>query len=234
MLTGLTLTAVIYVLVGIVAVAVVPVGELADNETPLVTVVQTAAPGFPIASLLPFISMFAVANSALINMMMASRLLYGMSKQGVLPGFLSRVSPARRTPSAAIVFTTLLSLLLIGWVSLTPDSPIVAVLGGTTSLLLLAVFAVVNAAVLVLRKDRVGHGHFRAGVVIPLIGVVACVWLVLPFSSGREAEQYQIAGGLLAIGVVMWAITWFTTGRGTGRKAPTGLVTEPTQTVRKE
>ncbi len=154
MLTGLGITAVIYVLVSICAVAVVPIGELAGNETPLVTVVQTAAPGFPIAALLPFISMFAVANTALINMMMASRLLYGMSKQGVLPGFLSRVSPARR-PSTAIVFTTLISLALIGWVSLNPDSPIVVVLGGTTSLLLLSVFAVVNLSVLVLRRDKV-------------------------------------------------------------------------------
>src|SRR3954464_3822094 len=50
LLTGLTLTAVVYVLVGIIAVAVVPVGELADNETPLVTVVTTAAPGFPIGA----------------------------------------------------------------------------------------------------------------------------------------------------------------------------------------
>jgi amino acid transporter len=213
MLSGLSITAVIYVLVGIVAVAVVPVGQLADNETPLVTVVNTAAPGFPIGALLPFISMFAVANSALINMMMASRLLYGMSKQGVLPGFLAKVSPTRRTPSAAIVFTTALSLALIGWVSLSPESPIVAVLGGTTSLLLLAVFAVVNVVVLVLRRDRVGHKHFRAGVVVPLIGVVACVWLVLPVSSGRAVEQYQIAGGLLAIGIVLWAVTWFTRRR---------------------
>lgn len=231
MLTGLGITAVIYVLVSICAVAIVPIGELAGNETPLVTTVQTAAPDFPIADLLPFISMFAVANTALINMMMASRLLYGMSKQGVLPGFLSRVSPTRRTPSTAIVFTTAISLLLIGWVSLDPDSPIVVVLGGTTSLLLLSVFAVVNAAVLVLRRDRVDHKHFRAGVVIPVIGVVTCVWLVVPFSSGRDPQQYQIAGALLALGVLLWVVTWFTHGRKQAEKAPTGLVTEPTAVV---
>ncbi|ARC56684.1 putative amino acid permease YhdG [Frondihabitans sp. 762G35] len=210
MLTGLGITAVIYVLVSICAVAIVPVGELAGNETPLVTVVETAAPGFPIGSLLPFISLFAVANSALINMMMASRLLYGMSKQGVLPGFLSKVHSARRTPWAAILFTTGLALLLIGYVSLSPESPIVAVLGGTTSLLLLAVFAVVNVVVLVLRRDLVGHKHFRAGTVLPVIGVIACVWLVLPVSSGRGIEQYQIAGALLAIGVVLWLATFVT------------------------
>ncbi|BDZ50272.1 amino acid permease [Frondihabitans sucicola] len=208
MLTGLGITAVIYVLVSLCAVAVVPIGQLADNETPLVTVVETAAPGFPIGALLPFISMFAVANSALINMMMASRLLYGMSKQGVLPGFLSKVHSRNRTPWTAILFTTGLSLLLIGYVSLSPESPIVAVLGGTTSLLLLAVFAVVNLVVLVLRRDRVPHGHFRAGRILPIVGILACLWLVLPWSSGRGAEQYGIAGALLAIGVVLWGVTF--------------------------
>jgi APA family basic amino acid/polyamine antiporter len=213
MLTGLGITAVIYVLVSICAVAIVPIGELADNETPLVTVVNTAAPDFPIGGLLPFISMFAVANSALINMMMASRLLYGMSKQGVLPGFLGRVHPKRQTPWASIVFTTALSLVLIGYVSLSPESPIVAVLGGTTSLLLLSVFTLVNVVVLVLRRDTVTHRHFRAGTVLPIIGVVACLWLVLPVSSGRGAEQYTIAGGLLALGVVLWLVT-FVSRRG--------------------
>ncbi|WP_207457130.1 APC family permease [Herbiconiux sp. SYSU D00978] len=213
MLTGLGIAAVIYVLVSIVAVAVVPIGELANNSTPLVTVVQTAAPDFPIADLLPFISMFAVANTALINMMMASRLLYGMSRQGVLPAFLGRVHERRRTPWSAIVFTTLLAFGLIVYVTLAPESPVVVVLGGTTSLLLLAVFAVVNATVLVLRRDRVEHRHFRAGRVLPVIGIVACLWLVLPFSSGRAVEQYQIAVGLLVIGVVLWAITWFSHGR---------------------
>jgi len=213
MLTGLGIAAVIYVLVAICAVAVVPIGELADNETPLVTVVNTAAPDFPIGQLLPFISMFAVANSALINMMMASRLLYGMSRQGVLPGFLSKVHAKRQTPWASILFTTALSLALIGYVSLSPESPIVAVLGGTTSLLLLAVFAVVNVTVLVLRRDRVTQKHFRAGTVLPVIGVAACLWLVLPVSSGRGAEQYEIAGGLLVIGIVLWAAT-FVSRRG--------------------
>jgi amino acid transporter len=142
MLSGLGIAAVIYVLVSITVVALVPIGKLAGSEAPLVTAVQTAAPDFPIAGLLPFISMFAVANTALINMMMASRLLYGMSKQGVLPPFLSRVAPKRRTPWAAILFTSALAVGLIAYVSLDPQGSIVALLGGTTSLLLLAVFAV--------------------------------------------------------------------------------------------
>jgi len=208
MLTGLGITAVIYVLVSICAVAIVPIGELAGNETPLVTVVQTAAPGFPISDLIPFISMFAVANSALINMMMASRLLYGMSRHGVVPSVLGRVHPKRQTPWVSILVTTVIALGLISYVSLDTEGSVVALLGGTTSLLLLAVFTVVNAVVLVLRRDRVEHKHFSAGPVLPVVGALACAYLVLPWSSGRPVEQYQIAGVLLAIGVLLWAITW--------------------------
>ena len=218
MLTGLGITAVVYVLVSICAVAIVPVGELASNDTPLVTVVQTAAPGFPISDLIPFISMFAVANSALINMMMASRLLYGMSRQQVLPPFLSKVHPVRQTPWAAILFTTAIALGLIAYVSLDPEGSVVALLGGTTSLLLLTVFTVVNITVLVLRKDKVDHKHFNAGRILPVIGAVACAYLVLPFTSGRAIEQYEIAGVLLGIGVLLWVVTFFANRAIRGKK----------------
>jgi hypothetical protein len=53
-------------------------------------VVAAGAPNLPIGDIFPLIAMFAVANSALINMMMASRLLYGMAKQRVLPPVLGR------------------------------------------------------------------------------------------------------------------------------------------------
>ncbi|KQO11339.1 amino acid permease [Agreia sp. Leaf244] len=216
LLSGLTITAVVYVVVAIIAVAVVPVGELAGNDTPLVTVVQTAAPDFPISALIPFISLFAVGNSALINMMMASRLLYGMSKRGVLPSFLSKVHTKRQTPFAAILFTTAIALALTAYVSIDPENPLVILLGGTTSLLLLAVFALVNVSVLVLRRDKVDHEHFRTPTALPVLGVIVCVYLVLPWSSGRPAEQYEIAGVLLGIGVVLWGV-----GRLVGRRVAT-------------
>ena len=205
MLTGLGITAVIYVLVSICAVALIPVGELAASKTPLVLVVQRAAPGLPMDTIMPIISMFAVANSALINMMMASRLLYGMSRQGVLPKFLASVHERTRTPWAAILFTTVLGLGLIILVS-NSDSEAIRALGGTTALLLLGVFAFVNVAVLVLRRDKVQHEHFRIQTFFPWLGAIACIFLVTPI-TGRDVIQYQVAGWLLLLGVVMWGIT---------------------------
>ena len=205
MLTGLGITGLIYVLVSIAAVALVPVGDLAGSDTPLVLVVEAGAPNLPISDILPFISMFAVANSALINMLMASRLIYGMAKQRVLPPVLGKVHPGRRTPWVAIIFTTLLAFALITYVSYANEDAI-AVLGGTTALLLLAVFAVVNVAVLVLRKDPAPEGAFRAPSALPVIGAIACLYLVTPL-SGRPTAQYLVAGALVLLGIVLWVIT---------------------------
>ncbi|MBB3949053.1 APC family permease [Aureimonas jatrophae] len=199
LLGGLLITGAIYILVSVSAITLVPAAELGEGDTPLLKVVQAGAPGFPIG-VFGVITMFAVANSALINMLMASRLVYGMSRERVLPHVLGRVHPGRRTPVVAILFTTLLAVGLITFVGEVPA------LGGTTALLLLAVFTVVNVAVLVLRRDPVGHKHFRTPTVLPVLGAASCAFLVGPW-TGRDPVQYLIAAILLGIGVLLWLAT---------------------------
>ncbi|CDZ33845.1 APC family permease [Neorhizobium galegae] len=199
LLTGLAITGLIYVLVAISAITLVPANELGQGETPLLKVVQAGAPGFPIG-IFAVITMFAVANSALINMMMASRLIYGMSREGVLPQVLGKVHSGRRTPYIAIGFTSLLAVALILFAGGVPA------LGGTTALLLLCVFAIVNIAVLVLRKDTVDHKHFRTPTILPVLGAISCTFLAGPW-TGRDPVQYLIAACLLGLGVVLWLAT---------------------------
>ena len=199
LLAGLAITGMIYVLVAISAITLVPANELGQGETPLLKVVQAGAPGFPIG-IFAVITMFAVANSALINMMMASRLIYGMSREGVLPDVLGKVHSGRRTPYIAIGFTSLLAVALILFAGGVPA------LGGTTALLLLCVFAIVNIAVLVLRKDKVEHKHFRTPTILPVLGAISCTFLAGPW-TGRDPVQYLIAACLLGLGVVLWFAT---------------------------
>ena len=199
MLTGLVITGAIYVLVAIASVTLVSPEDLGEGETPLLKVVAAGAPAFPVW-IFAFITMFAVANSALINMLMASRLLYGMAHEQVLPPALGRVLRERRTPWVAILFTTVIAFGLIAFADL-------ATLSGTTSLLLLAVFTVTNVAVLVLRGDAAEHPHFRAPTLIPVLGAVCCAFLVSPL-SGRAGEDYRVAGVLLVVGVALWALHW--------------------------
>jgi basic amino acid/polyamine antiporter, APA family len=210
LLTGLGITGLIYILVSISAITLVSPEDLGEGETPLLKVVQAGAPNFPL-EIFGFITMFAVANSALINMLMASRLVYGMSREHVLPPVLGKVHPTRRSPYVAIAFTTLLAFGLITFVGEVPA------LGGTTALLLLCVFTVVNIAVLVLRRDPVGHEHFRTPTFLPVLGALTCAFLVGPW-TGRDTVQYTIAGVLIGVGVLLWLVTVLI-NRATGVKA---------------
>jgi APA family basic amino acid/polyamine antiporter len=225
MFTGLGIAVIIYMLVAVSVVAVIPAGDIATPKNPeagiLLDVVRQGAPGLPIDKIFPFMTVFAVANTALINMLMASRLIYGMAQQGVLPHGLGKVSRSRRSPWAAIGFTTLLALVLIVVVRLQAENSIVAALSGTTALLLLAVFSIVNIAVLVLRREPHREGAFRAPTIVPVIGAVACLYLLGPWAR-LEADfiQYKIAGGLLLLGIVLWVLT-FAINKATGTE-PTG------------
>jgi amino acid transporter len=215
MLTGLGLAALIYVLVSISVIAVIPEGEIeavvSEEGKVLLEVVSRGAPGLPIDTIFPFLTVFAVANTALINMLMASRLLYGLARQDVLPRSLSKVLPGRRTPWAGIVFSTLLALGLIVVVTYAAETTVIAALSGTTALLLLCVFSVVNIACLVLRRDPTPGDGFRAPTWVPAVGAVCCLFLAGPWARDREDwVQYQIAGGLLGLGIVLWALTWLT------------------------
>ncbi|WP_394213912.1 APC family permease [Brachybacterium vulturis] len=204
---GLSITGVIYVLISVLAVAVVPIGQLTESTTPLLEVVKVGAPAIPIDTIFAFISIFAVANTVLINMMMASRLLYGMAKQGVLPGFLKGVLRGRRTPWSGIVFSTALAFALVLSVRYVLAEETIAALGGTTALLLLAVFGLVNVSVLVLRKDTVDVRHFRTPTVLPVIGAITSFALITPIA--QPLQNYVIAGGLLGIGLLLFVVTWF-------------------------
>lgn len=155
---GLAAAGTIYLVVTIVASMAVPTQTLAASEGALLEVVQIGPLAVP-TKVFSAIGLMALANGALVNMIMASRLLYGMAQERILPSPLGRLS-SRRTPSVAIGFTTLIAAGLI----LTGD---LGALADTTVLLLLAVFIVVNVSVLVLRRDEVEGDHFRVPVMVP-------------------------------------------------------------------
>ncbi len=193
---GLLLTGFIYLLVTIIASMVVPTDQLAGSGGPLLEVVSEGTLGVPLW-VFSAIALLALINGALINMIMASRLVYGMGEEGVMPSVFSRVHLVRRTPWVAIIFTTLIALGLISTGNL-------ETLASTTVVLLLLVFIVVNVAVLVLRRDRVEHDHFRAPSVFPILGILVSIGLL----TQQDANIFLRAGVLLVIGVVLYGVNF--------------------------
>jgi len=201
LLGGLVVAAIIYMLVTVTASAVVPTDQLAESSGPLLEVVRQGPLGIS-TRLFSFIALFALTNGALINLIMASRLVYGMAEERIVPSVFGTVSPQRQTPWIAIVFTSLIAAGLV----LTGD---LGTLADTTVVLLLVVFAIVNVSVLMLRSDEVDHDHFRTPTVFPVLGAIVSLVLV----TQNEAGIFLRAGILLVIGVVLWFVNVAFRGR---------------------
>ncbi|SFJ66459.1 APC family permease [Cellulomonas sp. KH9] len=215
---GIVIAGVIYLAVAFTTSMLVDTATLAESTGPLLEVVRVAGLVFP-PWLFALIALVAVSNTALINMIMASRVVYGMSREGIVPRWLGLVDRRRQTPWVAIAFTTAIALTLVSTGDLSG-------LADTTVLLLLLVFAVVNVSVLVLRRrpdDRDGtvegdaHRGFRAPTWAPVLGAVVSLVLASPL-TGRSADVYARAGLLLGIGVVLYVLNRVL--GGTHRPAP--------------
>jgi basic amino acid/polyamine antiporter, APA family len=199
LIAAMSMAAVIYMGVAVTAVSVLPWRELAAAPGPLTAVMERAAPWLP-PIVYALITLFAVANTALVNYVTASRLAYGMAHQGLLPSWLGRVHPSRRTPHLAILalFVVVAPLALIGTIGQ---------LAAATVLLLLLVFALLNGA-LVLLKNREGepHGRFEIPLILPLLGCFVCAGLVIVRVVTGDWRAPALAGALLAGIFVLYAL----------------------------
>ena len=200
MISAMLMATVIYICIAITAVSVVPWRELAEAAGPLTLVVERAAPWFP-TGVYAGITIFAVANTALVNYVMASRLLYGMSRQGLMPEALGRVHATRRTPYVAIAALLAIVVLL----SLVGD---IGALAASTVLLLLIVFTVVNVALLILqRRPGEAKGQFEVPSIVPLLGAIICSALIVVRIGQGEWTAPIIAIGLIVAIVALFYLT---------------------------
>ncbi|WP_084166396.1 APC family permease [Stutzerimonas azotifigens] len=201
---ALVVAGLVYMGVGTAATAVLSPEALERSSAPLLEVVRATGYAVP-DGLFAVIALVAVANGALLTMIMASRLAYGMADDGQLPGVLARVLPNRRTPWVAIVATTLMAMLLTVTGSL-------QVLAETVVLLLLFVFISTNVAVLALRRDQVDRPHFRAPTALPVLAILSCLVLL----AQQETGTWLRAGLLLGLGVLLYGLNRWYAGREAG------------------
>lgn len=190
LILAMALAAVLYIAVAVTAVSVVPWQELAEAPGPITEVVARAAPLIP-PIVFTAITLFAVTNTALVNYVTASRLIYGMARQGLLPPALGNVHAGRRTPhlAVAVLFLVLAPLALLGTI---------AELAAATVLLLLLVFSVVNGALFVLKRRRNEKlGRFEVPLFVPALGAVVCLVLILVRVSTGDWRAPALAGALL-------------------------------------
>ncbi|HEY5665515.1 MAG TPA: amino acid permease [Gammaproteobacteria bacterium] len=158
----------LYVLVAVVAVFAVPQDLLAGNEAPLAVIAESRgyAPGIIAA-----ISLFAVVNGALIQIIMASRVLYGLASDGLAPAAFARIHARTQTPVRGTLAVAGMMLVLSLFLSL-------GGLARITSFIALGIFTVVNVSLWRLKRNSTADAEFEVPAAVPIAGALLCVTMI--------------------------------------------------------
>jgi amino acid transporter len=145
--------------------------ELALSDAPLALIYNRATGDAPV--IISIIGSFAVINGALIQLIMASRLFYGMANKHWLPPFLAKIHPRTQTP----INSTILTVVLMLFFALTFD---IVELAEITSYLVLFVFAMVNLALIKIKQKKpVVKGAIVFPVWLPRLGFLTSMSLLM-------------------------------------------------------
>jgi len=167
-LIALVVTAALYLLVAIPAVLMVPPAQLAAARTPLALLVPQESNTARV--MIVCVSMLAGVNGALVQLIMASRVAYGMSDNGMGPAILARVHSRTHTPIAATLLMAVLILVFGLWLPL-------EVLARLTSAIMLVNFTAVNLSLVVikLRSHEIDGEGPRHSIWVPVVGGLLCL-----------------------------------------------------------
>jgi APA family basic amino acid/polyamine antiporter len=197
MLLAIAVTTALYLLVALAAVSVLGAGALATSDAPLADVAGEVL-GSRADDLLTVIALFSTANTVLLLLVAASRLIYGMAATGTLPRFLAWVHPGAQTPARAIVLSLVVS---VGF-ALSGDISLVA---GATNFAVFVGFAAVNVSLIVLRFTHPETPRpFRVPLnigrvpVLPVAALISVAFLM----ANLEQDALLIGAGLFVSGIV--------------------------------
>lgn len=163
---SLLIASILYFAVAYIAIATVPLDQLAGHEAPMALVVETH--GLVSPAFISVISMLAVVNGALVQIIMASRVIYGIGKMNRRLQGLANVNDRTQTPVKATLLVGLLVLTLA--LAFNVES-----LAKLTSLITLTIFFFVNLALI-----KVCGPHFQAAKLSAAAGALLCLLLAIP------------------------------------------------------
>ncbi len=197
MVLSIAVTTVLYILVAISAVSVLGSEALAASDAPLAAVAQDVL-GDRASDVVTVIALFSTANTMLLLLVAASRMIYGMARTDALPRFLGWVYPARQTPMRAIA----ISMLLASAFAMTGKLAFVA---GVTNFAVYVAFAAVCVSLLVLRYNQPDTPRpFRAPLTLgrlPLLPLAGLALVALQVAN-LELDVLALGAALFVSGVV--------------------------------
>ena len=197
LILSIVVATVFYVLVAVATVSLADWRQLSTSSAPLAYAVSRVL-GANAFLMLSVIALFATANTVLILLVVGSRMVYGMSRDGALPAAFSNIDERTGVPRIAIFTTMVLSMVFASLGDL-------RLIAGVTNFATFLIFAFVNFSLIWLRHKQPGlRRPFRVPLnigwfpLIPFLGLISCMFLLLHISSSAMIIGF-VALGLGAI-----------------------------------
>lgn len=169
-LLALGIASLLYILIALAAILSLPLNELNASNSPMVSLLETKSE--KLATIIGIISLIAILNGALVQIIMGARMLYGMSNQKLAPSVFGNISNKTQTPIRATLFIGIIIWLLAAAL------PLVA-LAKITSSIILVVFTLVNASLVVIQFREVNKfSELSLSFFLPVIGGFLCIGLL--------------------------------------------------------
>lgn len=170
-IVSLFVASVLYILVALVAVLSLPMDQLTETNAPLAEILAKKGSQWP--WLISAISLFAVINGALVQIIMGARVIYGLSEQGLAPQLFSKVPKLTGTPVNA---TVAVSACILSFALFVP----MVRLAEAASFIILSVFVLVNLSLLLIKKrEKHPEGVFRVYFWVPALGLILSMALLI-------------------------------------------------------
>jgi len=195
---SLAIATALYIAVAVIATGALPFDELRGAEAPLATVLADGAGIEWGADVISFGALVAITSVVLTLLYGQSRILFAMSRDGLLPRRISQVNPRTRTP---VFIIGLLGVVFAALAAVVPLTEIVELVNIGT----LFAFVVVNIGVVILRRTRpdLPRGYRVPFVpIFPIIGTLLCLYLMFDL-PGTTWARFAI---WMAIGIVIYFV----------------------------
>ncbi|OEU96645.1 amino acid permease [Streptomyces oceani] len=195
-LLSLVIVTALYCLVAVAAVGALPWRDFEGSEATLAGIMQEVTGQGFWATILAFGAVVAIASVVLTVLYGQTRILFAMSRDGLVPRVFSRVHPRTGTPRANTLLVSVFCGVLAAAVPL-------GRLADATSIGTLFAFALVNVAVLVLRRTRPGmRRSFRVPLapLFPAIGLCLCLWMM----GSLDRITWVVFASWMAVGLAVY------------------------------
>ena len=167
---ALLISTLFYVLVSLAAVLTLSIQELADHKAPFALIIQKNS-DIPV-EIISFISLIAILNGALVQVVMGSRVLFGMSEKGIAPKYFGIIYPKTRTPVIATLFFAAMLLIMALWFP-------ILVLAKITSFIILMIFALISLSLCIIKiRDNTQKPYLNIPIIVPAISFIFCLGFI--------------------------------------------------------